>query len=115
MKRSIGCGRLSLDDLDKEVCVAGWVNVRRDLGGLIFLELRDRSGRLQLVADPNKNKDVHEKFVTLRNEFVIIARGKITRRPEGTEKPDQPTGMIELYPDEMELLNTSRPLPIQLE
>jgi aspartyl-tRNA synthetase len=115
MKRSIGCGRLSLDDLDKEVCVAGWVNVRRDLGGLIFLELRDRSGRLQLVADPNKNKDVHEKFVTLRNEFVIIARGKITRRPEGTEKPDQPTGMIELYPDDMELLNTSRPLPFQLE
>lgn len=115
MKRSIGCGRLTLNDLEREVCVAGWVNVRRDLGGLIFLELRDRSGRVQLVSDPNKNKDVHEKFVTLRNEFVLIAKGKVSRRPEGTEKPDQPTGLIEIYPDEIELLNTSRPLPFQLD
>ncbi len=115
MKRSTGCGRLTLDDLDKEVCVAGWVNVRRDLGGLIFVELRDRSGRLQLVSDPNKNKDVHEKFVTLRNEFVLIAKGKISRRPEGTAKSDQVTGEIELYPTEVEILNTSRPMPFQLE
>jgi len=115
MKRSTGCGKLTLKELDTEVCVAGWVNVRRDLGGLIFVELRDRSGRVQLVSDPNKNKEVHEKFVTLRNEFVLIAKGKVSRRPEGTEKPDQPTGLIEIYPDEMELLNTSRPLPFQLE
>ncbi|MBX9669696.1 MAG: aspartate--tRNA ligase [Candidatus Obscuribacterales bacterium] len=115
MKRSVGCGRVTLSDLDREVCIAGWVNVRRDLGGLIFVELRDRSGRLQLVADPNRNKDVHEKFVTLRNEFVLIAKGKVSRRPEGTEKADQPTGLVEIYPDEVEILNTSRPLPFQLE
>ncbi len=115
MKRSVGCGRVALSDLDREVCIAGWVNVRRDLGGLIFVELRDRSGRLQLVADPNKNKDVHEKFVTLRNEYVLIAKGKVSRRPEGTEKSDQPTGLVEIYPDEVEILNTSRPLPFQLD
>lgn len=115
MKRSAGCGSLTAENQEKEVTVAGWVNARRDLGGLIFVELRDRSGRVQLVADPNRNKDAHDKFVTLRNEFVLIAKGKVSRRPEGTEKPEQPTGMIEIYPDEVEILNTSRPLPFQLE
>ncbi len=115
MKRNASCGRLTPGDQGKEVCVAGWVNARRDLGGLIFVELRDRSGKVQLVADPNRNKDVHEKFFTLRNEFVLIAQGKISQRPEGTEKLDQPTGLIEIYPDQVEILNTSRPLPFQLE
>lgn len=115
MKRNRGCGSLTIKDLGNQVCVAGWVNARRDLGGLTFVELRDRSGKVQLVSDPNRNNDVHEKFFTLRNEFVLIASGKVTSRPEGTEKADQPTGLIEIYPDQVEILNTSRPLPFQLE
>ena len=114
LKRTHHAGKLSLSDLDQEVCLAGWVDVRRDLGGLVFIELRDPSGKVQLVADPNRNKEVHEKFSTFRSEYVIIASGKISKRPAGSENNDTPTGTIEIYPDRVELLNTARPLPFQL-
>lgn len=115
MKRNSFCGQLSINDVGSEVCVAGWVNARRDLGGLVFIELRDKTGRIQLVADPNRNSSAHEKFVNVRGEYVLIAKGKVERRPEGTEKPDQATGLLEIYPDEVEVLNTAKPLPFQLE
>ncbi|MGD9683818.1 MAG: aspartate--tRNA ligase [Candidatus Obscuribacterales bacterium] len=114
MKRDTGCGHANIKNLDKEVCVAGWVNARRDLGGLVFVELRDKTGKLQLVSDPNKNPAVHDLFVKLRNEYVVIARGRLTMRPEGTEKPEQPTGLVELYPVEVEILNTAGVLPFQV-
>jgi aspartyl-tRNA synthetase len=115
LKRNRGCGSLTLKDVGSEVCVAGWVHVSRDLGGLIFLELRDGSGRIQLAADPNRNKDVHRQMSTFKSEYVVIARGQVTKRPEGSENKESTTGSVEIYPEQVELLNTSRPLPFQLE
>ncbi|QQR60194.1 MAG: aspartate--tRNA ligase [Candidatus Melainabacteria bacterium] len=115
MKRDTKCSDLGEANIGQEVCVAGWVNVRRDLGGLIFVELRDSSGKLQLVADPNINKEAHQIFSNLRSEFVIIAKGKLTKRPEGTQKADQSSGTVELYPSEVILLNTAAPLAFQLD
>ncbi len=115
MKRDTKCSDLGEANIGQEVCVAGWVNVRRDLGGLIFVELRDSSGKLQLVADPSINKEAHQIFSSLRSEFVIIAKGKLTKRPEGTQKADQSSGTVELYPNEVVLLNTAAPLAFQLD
>jgi len=86
-----------------------------DLGGIIFVELRDSTGRVQLIADPKINKAIHEKFVDLKNEFVIAIKGKVAKRPEGTAKSESGSGAIEIYPDQFELLNTCRPLPFQLD
>lgn len=115
MKRDTYLGQLNPNDADKEICVAGWVNARRDLGGMVFVEMRDNSGKLQLVSDPNKNKEAHDLFVKLKSECVLIARGKLSQRPQGTEKPEQPNGLLELYPDQVEILNMASPLPFQIE
>ncbi len=115
LKRTHQCGALSLDDVGKEVSLAGWVHVRRDLGGLTFIELRDSSGKVQLVADPNKNKAVHEQFVSLRNEFVIAAKGVVLKRPTDSVNAESTTGLLEIYPAQMQILNTARPLPFQLD
>jgi len=97
------------------VCVAGWIQSRRDLGGLIFTELRDASGSVQLVADPKRNLPVHELFSGLRDEYVIAACGTVTARPEGSENPLSVSGYVEIYPDQIELLNRCRSLPFQLD
>ena len=115
LKRSNFCGDLTGADIGKTVTVAGWVDTTRDLGGIIFIELRDHTGRLQIVADPAKNKDVHKVFEALRNEFVVIVKGPVTKRPGGTENTNLPTGTIEMYPTEVELLNKSKPLPFMLD
>lgn len=114
IKRSTYCGKVGVDCVDQEVSLAGWVDVRRDLGGLIFVELRDWTGKVQLVADPNRNKKVHERFSQLRSEFVIAITGKVGRRPSGSEKKENITGAVEIYPDSVEVLNTSRVLPFTL-
>ena len=114
LKRSHLAGRLSASDLGSKVCVAGWVDVRRDLGGLIFIELRDSTGKLQLVADPNRNKEVHESFSAVKSEYVLIAEGTLTQRPEASRNPDTPNGAVEIYPEKVTILNTARPLPFQL-
>lgn len=115
LKRDHKCAQLGAELAGKEVCLAGWVNVVRDLGGLIFVELRDSTGKVQLIADPNKNKNIHEKFVDLKNEYVIAVKGKVSRRPEGTAKAEVGPGAIEIYPEEFELLNTCKVLPFQLD
>lgn len=114
LKRTHYAGKLSLSDEGKEVCLAGWVDVRRDLGGMIFIELRDPTGKIQLVSDPVRNKEVHDKFSTFRTEYVIIASGKLSRRPSGSENAENASGAMEIYPDRVELLNTARALPFQL-
>jgi aspartyl-tRNA synthetase len=114
LKRTHYAGKLSVADEGKEVCLAGWVDVRRDLCGMIFIELRDPTGKVQLVSDPNRNKEVHDKFSTFRTEYVIIASGKISRRPAGSENAETATGLLEIYPTSVELLNTARALPFQL-
>lgn len=115
LKRTNFCGELNESNIGETVTIAGWVDTVRDLGGIIFLELRDHSGRFQIVADPAKNKDAHKVFEHLRNEYVAIAKGVITKRPEGTINSNLTTGTIEIYPTEIELLNKSKPLPFTLD
>ena len=115
LRRDQPCGELGLEDVGRTVCVAGWVDVRRDLGGLTFVELRDGSGKVQLVADPHRNKEVHEQLAALKSEYVIAACGPVSKRPPGSENLGTPTGQIEIYAQQVDVLNTCRPLPFQLE
>lgn len=115
LKRNQYAGKLGEESIGQTVTVAGWVDVRRDLGGLIFIDLRDSTGRVQLVADPNRNKAVHDKFSGVRSEYVLIAEGVVTKRPEGSANAKTTSGQIEIYPDSVEILNTARPLPFQLD
>jgi aspartyl-tRNA synthetase len=115
LKRDRGCGTLSLKDVDTEVCVGGWVHVSRDLGGLVFIELRDSTGRIQIAADPNRNPDVHQILATVKSEFVLAIKGKVSKRPEGSENKESLTGAVEIYPDQVQVLNTCRALPFQLD
>jgi aspartyl-tRNA synthetase len=113
LTRTHYAGSLSPNNIGNSVCIAGWVDVRRDLGGLIFIELRDSSGKIQLVADPKGNKAVHDIFSTLKSEYVIIAQGKVSKRPDGSNNAENKTGAIEIYPDQVQILNTAKLLPFQ--
>lgn len=115
LKRSQYAGKIGTDQVGQKVTVAGWVDVRRDLGGLIFIDLRDSTGKIQLAADPNKNKAVHDKFSGVRSEYVLIAEGVVTRRPEGSANTKSSSGQIEIYPEQVEILNTARTMPFQLD
>ncbi len=110
-----GCGEIRGTDIGSTVSLAGWVFRRRDHGGLIFVDLRDRSGILQVVFSPDVAKDAHELAHGLRAEFVIRVSGEVRPRPEGTENPNLPTGMVELYAGSLAVLNESSPLPFPME
>ena len=108
------CGQLNEEQIGQEVRLAGWVLNRRDHGGVIFIDLRDRTGRVQVVIDP----DAPEPFAvadSARHEYVLAVKGKVRRRPEGTENPDLATGRVEVLASDIELLNRSEPLPFQLD
>ncbi|MBR1942963.1 aspartate--tRNA ligase [bacterium] len=109
-----GCGEITKNELGKEVTIAGWVSAVRDLGGIIFVEVRDKSGLFQLVSDPQKNPEVYDVFQKLRDEFVIKATGKVSLRPEETFNDKLPTGEIEIYPASLEILSTSAVMPFPL-
>ncbi len=115
MVRNMGCGEVRETDIGSAMSLAGWVFRRRDHGGLIFVDLRDRSGLLQVVFSPDVSPDAHVLAHSLRNEFVISVSGKIRLRPEGTANPSLPTGMVELYADSLTILNESSPLPFPME
>jgi len=115
MERTDYCGDLREKDIDREVTLLGWVQRRRDLGGLIFIELRDRQGNVQVVLNPEVSRQAHEKAELLRNEFVVGVRGKIVRRPEGTSNPRLATGEIEVIGQELKILNVSRTPPFLIE
>lgn len=110
-----GCGEINSSKIGSDICVAGWVSTIRDLGGIIFVELRDRSGLFQLVADPNKNPEAYKVVQNLKNEFVIKASGKVTQRPDETYNPKLPTGEVELYPETIEILSEAALLPFPLD
>lgn len=114
-KRSCYCGEVSDGLIGKSVFIAGWVQRRRDHGGLVFIDLRDREGVVQVVYNPEVNTAVHKKAHGLRSEFVVAVRGTVGRRPEGTENPDLKTGMFEVMADDMEILSASAPLPFMIE
>ena len=108
------CGELNSDHIDQEIELCGWVHRRRDHGGVIFLDLRDREGLAQIVFDPDRA----EPFAiadSVRNEFVIKITGKVRNRPEGTINPDLPTGEIEILGYTIEILNKSKTPPIQMD
>lgn len=115
MYRDKGCGEVKESDIGKMLTLCGWVYRRRDHGGLIFIDLRDRSGILQIVFSPEVSKQSHESAHYIRSEYVISVSGEIRKRPEGTENPNLPTGFIEMYVKDLKILNTSAPLPFLLE
>ena len=111
MLRTHSCRELTLEHIDKTVTVAGWVHRRRDHGGLIFIDLRDRDGLVQVVFNPEMDSRLHELASGLRNEYVISVGGKVARRPPGTENPKLSTGEIELMAQNCSILNPSKNPP----
>ena len=111
--RSHDCGALNASLLGQTVTLCGWVHHRRDHGGVIFIDLRDRSGVVQVVFDPAQA--AFQAAEGVRNEFVLRVKGSVRRRPAGTENPHLPTGEIEIAGDALEILNRCEPLPFQLE
>ena len=114
-KRSHDCGSLSAADIGAEVCLMGWVQYRRDHGGLIFVDLRDRAGLTQVVFSPDIAPGAHENAHILRSEYVIAIKGKVRHRPEGMVNPNMPTGEIEVVVNDWKLLNTSKTPPFPIE
>ncbi len=109
------CGTVRSEDIGKTVTLCGWVDRRRDHGGVIFLDLRDREGIVQIVSDPQRTPDSYAKAESLRNEYVVKVTGRVTQRPEESLNTKLPTGEIEIYADQIELLNTVRKqLPFQV-
>lgn len=113
--RSHDCGSLRLENNEEEALLMGWVNSRRDLGNLIFIDLRDRDGITQVVFDPRVNRECHEKAHVLRNEWVVAVRGTVSRRLEGQENKKMPTGDIELVATELKILNRTEVPPFQVD
>ncbi|MDR1244003.1 MAG: aspartate--tRNA ligase [Endomicrobium sp.] len=113
MKRSIYCGQVTESSMGQEIVVCGWVHSRRDHGSVIFIDLRDREGILQIVFQP-ENASMFKIAENLRSEYVICIKGNVRKRPEGTLNPNMFTGNIELVVSEIEVLNTSAVLPFEV-
>ena len=114
-KRSHYCGDLSKQDIGRKVCLMGWVHRRRDHGGLIFIDLRDRTGIAQLALDPDRDPQSHAKAEAVRNEFVVAAIGNVSPRPEGTVNPKMKTGEVEIEVSELRILNVAKTPPFMLD
>ena len=115
MIRTHYCGEPDIALLDKEVTLTGWVDSRRDHGGLIFIDLRDRTGKVQVVVDPKAAPEAHKISQDIRSEFVLKVKGKVRRRPEGTINKNIKTGEIEVSTTELTVLNPSKALPFQID
>jgi len=115
MYRTHDCNSLRKSDISKEVALAGWVNVTRDHGGVIFIDLRDRKGLTQIVFRPEENAELAKQAHTLRSEDVIQVSGKVAARLPGTENPNLATGDIEIIPSELKILNRADDLPFPLD
>jgi len=111
LKRTHMCGALRLTDAGQKATIMGWVNKRRDLGSIIFIDVRDRTGVTQVVFDASSSAAVHEKAEALRNEYVVAITGHVAKRDADTINPNIPTGEIELVAEELKILNVSAQLP----
>ncbi|MBD2152044.1 aspartate--tRNA ligase [Pseudanabaena sp. FACHB-1277] len=110
--RSNYCGRLSAEQIGQTVSLCGWIDRRRDHGGVIFLDLRDRTGIIQIVSDPQRTPTSYDQAGELRNEYVVRITGKVSQRPEESLNPKLATGEVEIYAEAIELLNAvNKPLP----
>jgi len=114
-KRTHSCGALRAGDAGKTVTLMGWVFRRRDHGGLIFVDIRDREGITQCVFNPADGALAHAKVQGVRGEFVLAVRGTVAPRPAGTENAKIPTGAVEVHAAELKVLNDCRPLPFQID
>ncbi|HEX7618107.1 MAG TPA: aspartate--tRNA ligase [Verrucomicrobiae bacterium] len=116
MKRTHHCSELRPAHIGRIVTLSGWVHSRRDLGGLIFIDVRDREGRTQTVFDPSDlPKELFERAAALRSECVVSVTGKVRQRPEGTNNPKIPTGEVEVMVKELEVLNVADVLPFPVD
>lgn len=114
-RRTHNCNQLGLKHVGQEVCLMGWVQFRRDHGGLIFIDLRDREGLTQVVFSPEADTQAHEQAHVLRTEYVLAIRGTVRNRPEGMTNPALLTGQIEVLVNDWRLLNTSANPPFMIE
>ncbi|MGI5911638.1 MAG: aspartate--tRNA ligase [Syntrophomonadaceae bacterium] len=115
MKRTHRATELNLENVGEEIVLNGWINSRRDHGGLIFIDLRDRSGLIQVVFSPEVNQEAFHLAEQVRSEYVVAVKGKVSQRPKETENPNLKTGMIEVYAEKMEVFNASRTPPFYIE
>ncbi len=114
MLKTHSCGELKIENEKQTVTLCGWVDSRRNHGGVYFFDLRDRSGRIQIVASPQQ-KEVFKKAEELGSEYVVQVTGLVQKRPEGTQNPKIPTGEIEVTASEIKILNTSKTLPFEID
>src|SRR3954464_15481380 len=116
MKRTHHCNELRPGNIGQTVTLSGWVHSRRDLGGLIFIDIRDREGRTQTVFDPSAMaKELFERAASLRSECVISVTGKVRHRPEGTNNQKIATGEVEVGVTGLEVLNMAEVLPFPVD
>lgn len=115
IERTVGCGQVNEKLLSQKISLAGWVHRRRDHGGLIFIDLRDRSGLMQLVFNPELNTQAHELAHSLRSEYVIAISGTVINRAANTINTQLPTGNWELVVDDLTILNTSKTPPFSID
>jgi len=114
MLKTRNCGELREKDAGRKVTLAGWVNRRRDHGGVVFIDLRDRSGIVQVVANPDIDPESHQAAHEVRNEYVVQVEGHVRERPEGLINSDIPTGHVEVVADEMTILNPAKTPPFYI-
>ena len=115
LKRTKNCGELRKSDVGSEAILSGWVHHRRDHGGLIFVDLRDRWGLTQVVFDPERDPEAHKKAEQIRTEWVITVHGRVSPRKEGMANPNLATGEIEVDCGDIEILNRAKPVPFPLD
>ena len=114
MYKSHTCGELRISDVSKTVTLAGWVNRRRDHGGVTFIDMRDRFGITQVVSDPVRSPEAHQQLSDVRNEWVIQISGTVHSRPAGAENPNLPTGEIEIEIQSVKVLNSAKTPPFSI-
>jgi len=115
MRRTHSCGELGAAEVGRDVVLMGWVLRRRDHGGVIFVDLRDREGITQVVFNPEMAPEVHAKAHVIRSEFVLGVRGRVRHRPEGMVNPNLATGAIEILVSELKVLNPAQNPPFLVE
>lgn len=114
-QRTMYCGTPREKDAGKDIVLNGWLRSRRDLGGIIFIELWDKTGVTQVVFNPELNADAHERAGALRSEYVLAVKGRLRIRPEGTENPDLATGKVEVLADDFLVLSPSKLPPFEID